>query len=352
MSYFSLFPSCTITRGFSKSCLIDLERSAYCSIPNELHSVLEKKHNIGFKEIENNYLAEDFEIIKRYLNVLEEEKFIFFHAKSQENLRDISKERFSVPYVLEDLVLDIRSFEQFDQMIKKVSLHIETVQLRVFYKASIQDLYIFVKEILANGFTNVEMVLNYNRAINEKEYIELYNSYEIISKIFLLNFGNNAHIVPNKIIGLRQALISTKQCGQISEKQFYPNLRTYLTSKHCNTCLNRKIAIDTEGNIKNCPSMPESYGNIKDTTLQQALQHKDFKKHWSITKDQINVCKDCEFRYVCTDCRAYLEDPDYIYSKPLKCGYGPYTNTWEEWSNHPLKQKAIDHYGLREVLID
>ena len=35
-----------------------------------------------------------------------------------------------------------------------------------------------------------------------------------------------------------------------------------------NTCLNRKICIDAEGNIKNYPAMAKSYGNIKDTTLE------------------------------------------------------------------------------------
>lgn len=76
--------------------------------------------------------------------------------------------------------------------------------------------------------------------------------------------------------------------------------------------------------------MPQSFGNIKDTTLQEALDQPDFKKYWNVTKDQIEVCKDCEFRYICTDCRAYTEHPENMYAKPLKCGYNPYTCEWEE----------------------
>ena len=95
--------------------------------------------------------------------------------------------------------------------------------------------------------------------------------------------------------------------------------------------------------------MKRSFGNIKNITLEEALSHPDFKKLWNINKDQIEVCKDCEFRYICTDCRAYLEDPENIYSKPLKCGYNPYTCEWEEWSTNPLKQKAIEYYGMEEL---
>ena len=109
-----------------------------------------------------------------------------------------------------------------------------------------------------------------------------------------------------------------------------------------NNCLNKKIGIDINGEIKNCPSMEKSYGNISNTSLLDVINNNEFKALWSINKDKINICKDCEFRYVCTDCRAFISDPDDIYSKPLKCGYNPYTNIWEDWSKNKLKEYAID----------
>lgn len=92
--------------------------------------------------------------------------------------------------------------------------------------------------------------------------------------------------------------------------------------------------------------MTESFGNINDTSLLEVLEKPGFKKLWDLSKDKIHVCKDCEFRYICTDCRAYVEDPDDILSKPLKCGYNPYTGEWSDWSTNPLKQKAIEFYGI------
>ncbi len=58
-----------------------------------------------------------------------------------------------------------------------------------------------------------------------------------------------------------------------------------------------------------------------------------------------------EFRYICTDCRAYTENPEDIYSKPLKCGYNSYTNKWEEWSTNSLKLKAIEYYGMQNLIL-
>jgi SPASM domain peptide maturase of grasp-with-spasm system len=150
------------------------------------------------------------------------------------------------------------------------------------------------------------------------------------------------------IISTQESINSSASCGVVHPAYFTMNIPHYTESLAHNTCLNRKISIDIEGNIKNCPSMKESFGNIKDTTLEEAINKPGFKKYWNITKDQITKCKDCEFRHVCTDCRAYLENPDDMYSAPLKCGYDPYTCEWEEWSTNPLKQQAIAHYGMRE----
>jgi len=96
-----------------------------------------------------------------------------------------------------------------------------------------------------------------------------------------------------------------------------------------NSCLNRKISIDKNGEIKNCPSMQTSFGNILKTSLLSVVNDENFKKKWAIGKDKIDICKDCEFRYICTDCRAYLKDSQNIFSKPLKCNYDPYTAKWE-----------------------
>jgi SPASM domain peptide maturase of grasp-with-spasm system len=102
----------------------------------------------------------------------------------------------------------------------------------------------------------------------------------------------------------------------------------FTESQRHNSCLNRKLSVDARGEIRNCPSMERSFGNVRDTSLHSALLHRDFRELWALNKDQVEVCKDCEFRYICVDCRAYIVNPDDRHSKPAKCGYDPYTATW------------------------
>lgn len=157
-------------------------------------------------------------------------------------------------------------------------------------------------------------------------------------------FHGNSHI----IFTTRNVHLPTC-CGNFYPDQFLIDLPFFTESQSRNTCLNRKVAIDANGNIKNCPSITQSFGNISDIHLIDVLKNPVFTEKWNITKDQISICKDCEFRHVCMDCRAYIENPHDIYSKPLKCGYDPYTNQWEDWSTNPLKKKLIEHYQLKEL---
>ena len=123
--------------------------------------------------------------------------------------------------------------------------------------------------------------------------------------------------------------IGYKNCGYIKKDFFICNLPFFTESQRHNTCLNRKVCIDAEGNIKNCPAMAKSFGNIRDTSLKEAIEKPGFKDLWYICKDQIDVCKDCEFRYMCIDCRCFIKDPNNIHSQPAKCPYNPYICLWE-----------------------
>jgi hypothetical protein len=75
--------------------------------------------------------------------------------------------------------------------------------------------------------------------------------------------------------------------------------------------------------------MEHVYGNIRDTSLLEVVMYKNFCSLWNITKDKIDVCKDCEFRYACEDCRHHIKDKQNICSQPSKCQYNPYIAKWK-----------------------
>jgi len=59
------------------------------------------------------------------------------------------------------------------------------------------------------------------------------------------------------------------------------------------------------------------------------LKNSLLKDHINHIEDQIETCKICEYRYICSDCRAFTINND-LYQKPLKCNYNPQSMKWKK----------------------
>lgn len=354
-----LNPSATLIKGASRSLICDLERNSYMLIPISLHEMLtQNKKGFTVQEIIEQYSKDNKrnkKIILSYFNALHRADLLVF-TNFPEYYQPINM-TWDFPGDISNAVIDIdKNTTYVISFLEQITqLGCPYIQIRFFSSLSINGLGLMVEQLKTSIIEAIEVFAPYESDTVLKGLIKLMKKNYRIRSVTLYNAPENI-IKYSRTIGFGQIVTVTTDikghlnCGFISHHYFITNISTYTESLVHNSCLNRKISIDVDGNIKNCPSMSQSFGNIKDTTLREALDHPDFKKYWNITKDQIAVCKDCEFRYICTDCRAYLENPEDMYSKPLKCGYNPYTCEWEEWSTNPLKQQAIDYYGMREVL--
>jgi len=75
--------------------------------------------------------------------------------------------------------------------------------------------------------------------------------------------------------------------------------------------------------------MSGTFGKVNEVSICQVINNSDFNKYWSINKNEIETCKDCEFRFCCTDCRVFIDDKSNLNSRPSKCKYNPYQGLWE-----------------------
>jgi len=73
--------------------------------------------------------------------------------------------------------------------------------------------------------------------------------------------------------------------------------------------------------------LKNSFGNIKDENLRSVVDSVDFQLLWNANKDKIEVCKDCEFRYMCVDSSPLIFDINkQSYNRFEPCKYNPYEN--------------------------
>lgn len=165
---------------------------------------------------------------------------------------------------------------------------------------------------------------NENELLDIKEYIKSlgykYTGFDVI-RPSSKNDTVNSHKISN--VELLKERYNTYPTFTISERQFEMN-------HWYNSCWNSKLAITSNGDVIPCIFERDNIvGNIRECDFQTILKNID--KIWSITKDKIDVCKDCEFRYACHDCRPIAKGiNNSLYAKYPRCCYNPYKGIWED----------------------
>lgn len=345
--------------GYNRSLICDLQRRDFIFIPNEMKDLLLNHENKSIEEIKSFYDEIFHEMIEDNIRYLERNEYIFF-TKNPSFFPKLNLD-WHYSFSITNAILDCLSKDNYVKILMELDeLKCKNIELRFFYDLDFNLIYEIINFVQNSKFiiTTIGFVIPFNEN-NIKKINFIINDSARISYFIIFNTPNEKiNIIKsnknNRAIYISNNIFSESSCGVVSSKLFSINIKTFTESQQNNTCLNRKISIDKDGYIRNCPSMPQHFGNIKDSTLREALNHPDFKKYWNVTKDMIAVCKDCEFRHICTDCRAYTErthfEDDIDLSKPLKCGYNPYTNEWAEWSTNPLKEKAIEYYSMQDLV--
>jgi SPASM domain peptide maturase of grasp-with-spasm system len=358
---FKLFEDCFITKGFKRGIIVDMTHSSFCSIPNDLCDLLIKYNGYTIQHVIDAFDdKKNKKILLEYFHFLIYNNFIFF-TLNPNLFPKIDVSIWKQPSKIYQAIIDISFNTDFFgvKLFKSLdNLNVKYLQIRVYEYISVECLKNILSQTENTSIIGIEIFLKYK---SRREVMKIISSIEInqrINSVIFFNAPKNETLKKRdkksafSVNLINQNIIGCVNCGLVSQNYFSINVKSYIKANNANSCLSGKISIDINGDIKNCPSMKESYGNLKNTTIESAINKTNFEKYWNIKKDEINVCKDCEFRYICTDCRAYIEDPNDIYSKPLKCGYSPYTNIWENWSLSSLKDKAIKYYELEGTIID
>ncbi|MBV7529655.1 grasp-with-spasm system SPASM domain peptide maturase [Chitinophaga sp. sic0106] len=355
MEYFNRYANCQLVTGANMSLLCDLQLRRYYHIPNDTAEVITFLEQHSINECIACYGEDNREAITGYIDFLLSKELGFTDTQHLPELTplDLSWDRFGD---ITNVIIEYNEQIDYNSTFFHDLFHqqVQGLEIRCYQHISLDKLRSFLERFNGTTLKYIKLVLPFDLTLELKTLDQLVKKYPRVKSILL-------HASPlDKLEKIFEGSVpvtfyqgninSCLACGEIRTNYFLANMELFTESQQHNTCLNRKLSIDLQGNIKNCPSLPENYGNIATARLQEVLDDKAFHKYDNIRKDDIKGCKDCEFRHVCTDCRAYREDPNDLLSRPLKCGYDPYTNNWENWSQNPLKQQAIACYGLTELI--
>lgn len=358
--YIHLFADCIPVAGPTRIAICDLTRNEITFIPEGYDEVLEYIVTDTVDNILNSIELEEERIqIIDFIEFLHQNEFIMF-TKTPESFPPL-KIHWDNPGIIQNAIIDWRDdIPDFDYIFKQLtSVGCQFVQLRSFSQPFDPVIIGEIIDLCQNtSIMSVELIAPYNPDITDTEYIQFSEKYRKVTTLHLHNAAETKSLnidfeMPPeiakdflRIITFDTAkLDNSSHCGVISQSFFSaPTVKLFMENKLYNGCLNRKISIDEKGIIRNCPSMKEGYGFYKDLSFIRIASLPEFQEKWSAKKDDISVCRDCEFRYVCSDCRAFLSNPKDQLSKPLKCGYNPYDGTWNDWKKLPGNLSALKQY--------
>ena len=114
----------------------------------------------------------------------------------------------------------------------------------------------------------------------------------------------------------------------MSKPSFCTSYNGFEINSHWNSCWFGKCSISAIGDVMPCIfARDKKCGNIRADSFD--IIKKNLLSFWEVNKEKVEVCKDCEFRYACDDCRPLAEgETGNLYAKYPRCLYNPYEAQW------------------------
>lgn len=135
--------------------------------------------------------------------------------------------------------------------------------------------------------------------------------------------GNDREIIPEKI---------SKKRAYLTRPDFlHTDRKKFMKRFHGNGCWAGKLAVSSIGKVNPCIMQRDNQaGDVRKQSLEEIIAG-PLRKYWDLSYDKIEVCKDCEYKYACSDCRPVtVGTTGELTAKSLHCCYDPYRGEWGE----------------------
>jgi SPASM domain peptide maturase of grasp-with-spasm system len=337
-----LFADCIPVRGAAYSAIYDLGRRRLLRFPSAYMDLLERVNGRTMQDASEGLDSERAELLGRFVQYLLDNEVAVLSA--------IPGAFPALPQAWNSVQSAIIDYDRQRHDHRKLIAELDALgcaylQVRVFSDLlSLEDLADIARVSSGSSLRSIELLVPYCDRTATSTWARFVREHLIVAKIVVhgapRNEVVNVDLTPERVPGLvtsravyfiSDAIGSADACGRVDRKTLRaPSVPLFFESRGYNSCLNRKLGIDVDGHIRQCPSLPRSFGDHRAHTLADVVSLEPFRAIWGIAKDQVETCRDCEYRHACMDCRAFTADPANPYSKPAGCTYDPWTGQWAE----------------------
>lgn len=332
---YKLFSGCVPVKGAQRSIIYDLQRGRYEFIPNDLYHLLVRFEEWTMAELIKCYGQSEIHILYEYFNFLKNKEFIFF--TDTPNIFSKLELKYRSASLITNAIIEVgdKSNHDFRLIFHELDeLNCQALEIRIFHSISPAEIISILEGTQRGRLRSIVLLLPFSESVTTENLRLMFRANPRISRLCIYDAPQYSVSFVDEydkiaVLFSPNTFALGRQSRFVNPKYFVCSTEFYVEAQNANPYFNQKIVIDVNGDIKNCSSLSYSYGNISGTSLKEICEREDFQKPWAIKKDSIEICRDCEFRYMCTDERLPVESSNGDYSHTSNCNYDPYSATWD-----------------------
>lgn len=331
-NYFKLYGNVIPVDGYSESLICDLEKNTFLPVANQLFNLIElTERNFSIQDINKIYKNKNNKAIELFFEYIHNKGYGFY-TNEPELFPKIQLNWFS-PYELTNSIIEIKkeSTTHIRTAVEKISsIGCEAIELRFLDCLNMITINEICNLVTQGKIKCIFLFIKYNKLYSHDEICSLYSKFHAICSVTV----HSSPLIDIKDINTslflsKRIKYTTKQLEPIIAgiEKVIPirvlNMSSFTEAINYNMGLNRKLCINHKGLIKNYLSHSKDYGSIKTADLQEIIKDKSFTYYWNITKDKTEICKDCQYRYMCMDNSDIITSRN-KHNRINACNFSPY----------------------------
>lgn len=142
---------------------------------------------------------------------------------------------------------------------------------------------------------------------------------------------------------LIQTATQGRVCLPVRVQPLFPRVRrAEFVARLGGTCWSGRLCIMSNGDAVPCPTARHLVlGDVRRSKLSDIISSDAVTQLWTLNKDRVQICSDCEYRYACRDCHAaVIATGGTLYDKPAWCSYDPYVGEWQSDTSAQLPDRT------------
>ena len=248
---------------------------------------------------------------------------------------------------VEDVVQDYTAFQQED--FQPFSMETFTNQWLEFIEVELSFEYLEdVMTLAANSLADFLLIRVANQEELERIVVELNDrlkkgTLSLRQASLVIDFEpklDHLLVNPSGFIAILDAKLvaSLREVALQNFSSAQPNI---IQSKRSNVFYHGRLYIDRSGFIKSHAESDCQRFHISEYALKhkELVADEELTQNWSITKDQIQGCRVCEYRNVCIDADPLVRLDDGSFQRSQPCAYDPLSGKWKSEAEEVLKHE-------------